>query len=260
MTDPLSITASCVGILSFGLSVTHSVLEFYQSVRSSRKDVQSLCESVEAIHRILDVLRKTIERHGIQDNAAAVFDNIEASKVGLDRLTKKLDKIRQGMSQKGLPSVSSALYYPFRESTVAKLKEIVTMDLMNNLSMAMSILNLDVSSLNHRAVLSKLSSTSSSLNSMRRETQSNLANIQHDVSNITTTMAAHQIEDRRDKVLRWIAPSDFVAETHNAACRQREPETGDWFLQDPRYQDWRNCPGSVLWLYGIPGCGKSILR
>ena len=260
MADPLSITASCVGILSFGLSVTHSVLEFYQTVRSSRRDVQSLCESVEAIHRILDTVRKTIERHGVQDNAAAVFDHIKACRAGLDRLTKKLDKIRQGMSQKGLRSVASTLQYPFRESTIAKLKEIVTMDLMNNLSMAITVLNLDVSNLNHRAVLSDLSSTNSSLNSMRRETQSNFANVQHTVSNITTTMAAHQIEDRRDKILRWIAPSDFVAETHIGACKQREPQTGNWFLQDLRYQEWKNRPGTVLWLYGIPGCGKSILR
>lgn len=142
MADPLSATASCVGVLSFGLGVTQSVLEFYQKARRSRKDVQILCESTEALRKLLEVLQRTINRLGINDKAATVFESVDACKAGLNRLMKKLNKIRQGMTSTGIRSIQPALQYPFRESTVAKLKEIVHMDLMGNLSMAVNILNL----------------------------------------------------------------------------------------------------------------------
>ena len=146
MADPLSITASCVGILSFGLTASKSVLQFYHSARGSRKDVHSLCETAETLCKILELLRKTIERHGIEDNATAVFESLDACKAGIDRLMAKVNKIRQGVSSKGIRSIPSTLQYPFRESTIAKLKEIVTHDLMGNLSIAMSVLHLYVAS------------------------------------------------------------------------------------------------------------------
>ncbi len=142
MADPLSITASCVGILSFGLTACKSVLEFYQSARGSRKDVHNLCETTETLCRVLELLRKTLERHGIEGNATAVFESVDACKVGVDRLMAKVNKIRQGTSSKGMRSIATAFQYPFRESTISKLKEIVMHDLMGNLSIAMSVLHL----------------------------------------------------------------------------------------------------------------------
>ena len=86
MADPLSISASCVSVLSFGLTVCQSLLEYYQTARRSRKDVQILCESTEALRKILEVLQKTIDRHGVKDNAAAVFECVDACEAGLNRL------------------------------------------------------------------------------------------------------------------------------------------------------------------------------
>lgn len=81
-------------------------------------------------------------RHGVKDNAAAMFECVDACEAGLNRLMGKLNKIRQGMATTGLRSIPSTLLYPFRESTIAKLKEIVTHDLMSNLAIAINVLNL----------------------------------------------------------------------------------------------------------------------
>ncbi len=35
--------------------------------------------------------------------------------------------------------------------------------------------------------------------------------------------------------------------------------TGLWFLESQQYVRWKADEASVLWLYGIPGCGKTIL-
>jgi hypothetical protein len=61
------------------------------------------------------------------------------------------------------------------------------------------------------------------------------------------------------EVIKWLFHSDPNT-NHNTACEKRSERTGLWFLQDTRFAAWRNTPGSVIWLHGIPGCGKTILR
>lgn len=43
------------------------------------------------------------------------------------------------------------------------------------------------------------------------------------------------------------------------ATKQHCEETGRWFLESSAFSDWKSKPNSFLWLYGIPGCGKTIL-
>jgi NACHT domain len=41
--------------------------------------------------------------------------------------------------------------------------------------------------------------------------------------------------------------------------RLRQADTGLWFLEGEHYTKWKAAPASFIWLYGIPGCGKTIL-
>lgn len=46
---------------------------------------------------------------------------------------------------------------------------------------------------------------------------------------------------------------------HNKALKERFGKTGTWFTESLVANNWKTAPGSFLWLYGIPGCGKTIL-
>lgn len=46
---------------------------------------------------------------------------------------------------------------------------------------------------------------------------------------------------------------------HNKAQKERHPHTGTWFVESKVFADWKTTSASFLWLYGIPGCGKTIL-
>ncbi|KAF2667604.1 hypothetical protein BT63DRAFT_296017 [Microthyrium microscopicum] len=41
--------------------------------------------------------------------------------------------------------------------------------------------------------------------------------------------------------------------------KYREPETCSWILKDQSWKDWVGCKTRCLWIYGIPGSGKSVL-
>ena len=61
-----------------------------------------------------------------------------------------------------------------------------------------------------------------------------------------------------DAIYRWLASPDQSI-NHENALRQRQVGTGLWFLRHKSYLEWIAGKSYFLWLYGIPGCGKSIL-
>ncbi|KAH9203390.1 hypothetical protein DL95DRAFT_399380, partial [Leptodontidium sp. 2 PMI_412] len=56
----------------------------------------------------------------------------------------------------------------------------------------------------------------------------------------------------------WLSSPD-PSTNHNAACKLRQSTTGEWFLKSDEFGKWKMTSRSFLWLYGIPGCGKSVL-
>ena len=144
MTDPLSVTASVVGITSFGISLCKNVLNFYLSVKDSRRDVRDLCELVERLQRTLNDVERIVQRSSHHHVAPTVSENLEACRVGLDRLAHKMEKSRKAMADSTVRRLPAQLQYPFRESTIAKLREIVSLELMGHLSLSLNVLKLYV--------------------------------------------------------------------------------------------------------------------
>ncbi|KAH9957799.1 hypothetical protein BC827DRAFT_1137259, partial [Russula dissimulans] len=60
------------------------------------------------------------------------------------------------------------------------------------------------------------------------------------------------------KVQRWLSPPDpFI--THDTARNAHHEGSAKWFIDGNTFQQWKMGPGSLLWVYGNPGSGKSIL-
>ena len=60
------------------------------------------------------------------------------------------------------------------------------------------------------------------------------------------------------RVRTWLSPLD-PSINFNRALKQRHQGSGQWLIQGDKYSAWKNEQSSFLWLYGIPGCGKTIL-
>ncbi|KAE8373008.1 hypothetical protein BDV26DRAFT_297356 [Aspergillus bertholletiae] len=59
-------------------------------------------------------------------------------------------------------------------------------------------------------------------------------------------------------ILDWLSAVPY-SKTQNNHQRNRSPDTGSWLLGLDQYGGWRATPGSILWLRGAVGCGKSVL-
>jgi hypothetical protein len=66
------------------------------------------------------------------------------------------------------------------------------------------------------------------------------------------------IEERLDKICSWLSAPDPSTNYHKAH-KVRQAETGLWLLHSAKFVEWKESAASRLWLYGIPGCGKTIL-
>jgi hypothetical protein len=65
-------------------------------------------------------------------------------------------------------------------------------------------------------------------------------------------------EERLGKICGWLSAPDPSTNYHKAH-KQRQAETGLWLLHHARFAEWKEGAASRLWLYGIPGCGNTIL-
>ncbi|KAI0288057.1 hypothetical protein BC826DRAFT_721154, partial [Russula brevipes] len=68
-------------------------------------------------------------------------------------------------------------------------------------------------------------------------------------------------EIKRDQLRQnfrsWLSPPD-PSVNHNTACKSQHSGTCKWFIEGSTYGEWKK-NGSLLWIRGNPGAGKSVL-
>ncbi|KAF5967354.1 ankyrin repeat protein [Fusarium bulbicola] len=72
------------------------------------------------------------------------------------------------------------------------------------------------------------------------------------------TVMSMASDHRFAKIERWLSPPDCSTNA-NLARERRHPGTGTWLLNSPAFQEWKLGTRQHLWLYGLAGCGKTIL-
>ncbi|PVH92411.1 hypothetical protein DM02DRAFT_277099 [Periconia macrospinosa] len=66
------------------------------------------------------------------------------------------------------------------------------------------------------------------------------------------------IDVKLGKIRQWLSAPD-PSTNYQKALKLRQADTGIWLLESDTYTRWKTAATSPLWLYGIPGCGKTIL-
>ncbi|KAF8266798.1 hypothetical protein EI94DRAFT_134035 [Lactarius quietus] len=77
------------------------------------------------------------------------------------------------------------------------------------------------------------------------------------VKEILNKMDARSWEEVPQKLKGWLSPPD-PSTNYNIGLRDLHKETATWFIEGRIFQGWHSS-GSLLWIHGKPGSGKSIL-
>ncbi|KAM0669974.1 hypothetical protein ACQRIU_000369 [Beauveria bassiana] len=78
------------------------------------------------------------------------------------------------------------------------------------------------------------------------------------VEHVQASVQSLHTSSHLDKITNWISAPDPSTDL-NKARQLHQPGTGQLLLLSEQYQLWKTARNSFLWLYGIPGCGKTVL-
>ncbi|KAH8685176.1 putative ankyrin repeat protein, partial [Ilyonectria robusta] len=79
-----------------------------------------------------------------------------------------------------------------------------------------------------------------------------------DVKRQVHKLVSGQHAQQDQNILKWLTETDFGAQ-QNDFIRQRQPGTGQWFLESDEFQAWVKTENQTLFCPGIPGAGKTIM-
>jgi erythromycin esterase-like protein len=80
--------------------------------------------------------------------------------------------------------------------------------------------------------------------------QIDVAAARTDVAAVRVDIAVQRTDEFRDKIIQWLSTTDPSSNRH-AACKKRQPTTGEWLAKRPEFQEWKGTRSSLLWLHGI---------
>ena len=235
MADPLSIVAGVAGLISLGIQVAQSLVDFYTLYKHQDSELVGTIEKLDILVIILKSLKKSLSDRKFQVDEISLIEKIETSIENCKDLIHDL----QGECQKFSKATSSGIkgivkaagrraIYPFRQSTLQKLDEDIS-ELRGNLSIALDVLQLKDNKMIEDGIA--------------------------DMKLLLNLVRANQIsENIRD----WLKAPDATV-NHNAAYAKRHFGTGAWFVQSSRFETWLIEGNSILWLNGFAGSGKSVL-
>ena len=235
MTDPLPTTASVAGVVTLGIQVTQSLIDFYKSYRHQDSELAGIIGRLESLAETLHYLEKALSSRTFQADERSLVESIEKLIIHCDELIQELQDECQKFSKTSSSGITAAARvvgrratYPFRQSTLQKLDEDIG-EIRANLSIALDILQLN-------------------------DTQ----RFREDVIEMKAHLESLRANQISSGLRDWLSPPDAFVD-HNAACAKRHPGTGTWLIKDLQFQRWLTGENSVLWLKGFAGSGKSVL-
>ncbi|KAJ5549109.1 hypothetical protein N7513_006343 [Penicillium frequentans] len=233
MADPLSIASGVAGLLSLGIQVTQSLVDFYSAFKNQTGDITKITQSLESLLAIFRSLEGALQDR--QPRTDALLQEIEKSTQGCHSIIKELQAECQKFRKTSAAGYTDRIKffgrqatYPFRKSTLQKLEEDIE-EIQDRLSLALNVLQL--------------------------KNQNQFDDRISDLKLLVERTAAIQISST---ICEWLHAPDAAID-HNNICPKRHTGTGLWFIQSPSFQDWLVKRNSFLWINGFAGSGKSVL-
>jgi ankyrin repeat domain-containing protein 50 len=235
MMDPLSIAAGIAGLISLGIKVTESLVQFYASYKSQDINVARTTEKLEILLDTFQVLHAALQSRIFRPDEQSLIQNLESTVHKCDELIQELQEECEKLDKASTADIKGAVRaagrraaYPFRQSTLQKLDEAIG-EIRHNLSLALEVLQLR----DHKIIQDEIS----------------------EIKSLVEVVRASQISST---ICDWLKAPDATI-NHNTACAKRHPGTGIWFVKSSTFITWLTQDRSFFWLNGFAGCGKSVL-
>ncbi|KAL8969919.1 MAG: hypothetical protein Q9183_001762 [Haloplaca sp. 2 TL-2023] len=250
--DPLSIIAALLAIVATTTHAVRFAKDRLKKVRQAKEAAGDLLDLLEALRSSLEALKKFLRAESRQSfsSTSALFTYTRSCGFKLNALCQKLKETEKHRFQFQWPLSTND-----QSDTLQELRDIVQW-----IQFAISIDGMTILSKTSNDVIEILSHQLQTIRLIHKLDQRTEASFRAFV-NIEDRLAASDEVLRRKNVLDWLSKIS-QQEKHDSIRALHTHGTGQWLLQNPVFQLWRDQPlgqGSLLWCHGPPGSGKTLL-
>lgn len=233
MAEALGVVGSVIAIVQISDQILSACYQYYNTAKDADSDIRNVISGVSSLKCIMEQLRillKTYEKTARIPHSTFLDEAICLCEEALEKLGTKLGmefgtNVR---NKRVVVSFTKKLQWPWKKRDVDKI--------------------LNVIETHQKTFITALSGDT---------LRSSLA-IEDIVTEMSQSLQSTTAMQRRNKIIEWLKLCD-PSTNHNSARDKREPATGLWFIESDYFVSWTNSRNSSLWLYGIPGAGKTIL-
>ncbi|KAI8151173.1 hypothetical protein K4K49_011135 [Colletotrichum sp. SAR 10_70] len=243
--DPLSFTVAAAQLLGAVNSVILIVARYNEEMKKTPRDLLRFVEELRGLRHVLESLESLVLKAKSLKADISTDSNIQALIPLYEPLTLYLDDIKTLQSKLEMPNLDMksrrrrslviALGWPLKEDEgkreLEKMKAF-----REQLKDAMQVDTLHITVANQRI----------------------LKENQRVLTELVKSWRAKETTDFRRELHRWLAAPDPTI-NYQAALKKRSDATGSWLTESKMFTEWMENSRSFIWLYGIPGCGKTIL-
>ncbi|OCL07885.1 hypothetical protein AOQ84DRAFT_267871, partial [Glonium stellatum] len=223
--DPLSITASLIAVLQISGAVVSTCYEYRAKVKGASQDAARIVDEVNSIRDVLEKIFKLAENAEANSLPLSNFETLNKPDGPLLQCEAELILLQAKLKPAhGWKGIRNALVWPLKEGDVDRCLDRISR-LKQTLQLALTVDQTTASS------------------GVDLEARAN---------------SLHGKVNQRQQICSWLAAPNPSSNQNDAQSR-RAPNTGKWCIESPQFIKWKTTPGSILWLHGIPGCGKTVL-
>ncbi|KAF2818007.1 ankyrin [Mytilinidion resinicola] len=230
--DGISAAASVVAVFQLSKLLMQSCIEYCEDFKNAKDDLRRLRQAVTELRDALEDLKDIYDTADTVELSALARlmekDGIFAQcKTAMEAIMKELDGFTVS-SKASSEQLRKCLKWPFNKKKMDEKIEALQKH-RNAIQLALASDQLSVTL-----------STEAHVLAMRADT------------------VTQQAMEFREKILRWLPGAD-TSSNYQAAQEQHHKGTCSWLFGTPEYREWKSSPRTFLWLYGIPGCGKTVM-
>jgi hypothetical protein len=227
------------GLATVADVVCNRLFRYIRHVKDAEKEVLLLTEQVNSLQGTLWRIQNLMRDANLTGSFAAPYNApIHACVLDLDKIRDRLSRFKDDAKVGSSFLVKKEWKWPFSRPE--------TLDLKNKIQSYENSLGLMLTADTLSTVLRVLHGSNSSHEILK------------DVQHYFQATSQIKLNKEKSKLLSLIGPYSPLA-TLKTNVKLWRPGTCLWFTEGPDFAEWLTAENSKLWIFGIPGAGKSIL-
>ena len=245
MADPFSVSASIAGLVTLADVVFRRTFAYVKAVKGASKDISALSSEIGALYGLLNSLRLvSLQLEGEDFESTTRIHHVHSCYETLEKVKTILAK-DEALSLKDdrIEIVKRKLRWPF---TSLEVKTLI-LEIERHKQTLSLALNVD----NMAGMLQALS--------RQNDIRDAVEDIRTIVKDKREAECRITLSSERRRILDSFGEVD-PRKNHDMSRKLRQPSTGLWLTEGTEFRNWLLSTESArLWLFGIPGAGKTVL-